>query len=115
MEYYANCLKQGCCCVPFHVFDMKHSDDTDDDVGKPFGIKDALGMPMIKWLLRYDRKQFYKIADLSNAWSLVSAIHNYQTGRLCAVSQVLRGKGVPRELFAAHCGGLDIAGIRARL
>ena len=104
MKYYADCLTHG------HYFDK-----SDIDVGKPFGVKDALEVPMIKWLLRYDQKQFYKIADLSNAWSLVSAIHNYQAGRLSAVSQVLSGKGVPREVFAAHCGGLDIAGIRVRL
>ena len=108
MEYYADCLTHGHYCVPF---DRVHLNDSDIDVGKPFGITDALGVPMIKWLLRYDQNQFYKIADLSNAWSLVSAIHNYQAGRLCAASQVLSAKGVPRDVFAAHCGGLDIAGI----
>ena len=112
MEYYADCLTHGHYCVPF---DRVHLSDSDIDVGKPFGAKDALEVPMIKWLLRYHQKQFYKIADLSNARSLVSAIHNYQAGRLSAVSQVLSGKGVPREVFAAHCGGLDIAGIRVRL
>ena len=39
---------------------------------------------MIKWLLRYDQKRFYKFADLSNARSLVSAIHNYQAQVVCA-------------------------------
>ena len=71
-----------------------------------------LKLPMIKWLLRYDREQYYKLADLSNSWSLVLAIHNHQARRLCAVSQVLSANGVPREVFGTHCGGLDIAGIR---
>ena len=110
MEYYANCLTHGRCCVPFYR--DPDIDDPDNNVGEPFGSKDVLKLPMIKWLLRYDREQYYKLADLSNSWSLVLAIHNHQARRLCAVSQVLSANGVPREVFGTHCGGLDIAGIR---
>jgi hypothetical protein len=109
MEYYANCLTHGRCCVPFYRVQV---DGPDNNVGKQFGCKDVLKLPMIKWLLRYDREQYYRLADLSNSWSLVLAIHNHQARRLCAVSQVLSANGVPREVFDTHCGGLDIAGIR---
>ena len=104
MQYISDCVAQGC-YVGHH--DFNHDGDPDNTIGMPFGVQDALQIRMIKWLLRYDKKHYLKLADKR----LITAIHDYQTDRLCAVTQVLRAKGVPREVFATHCGGFDIAGI----
>ena len=81
-----------------------------------YTAKDALNELPVRWLLRYDRPMCNRLADRDESLQyLVNAIDNYQRDRLCAVSQILSMKGVPREVFATHCGGLDISGIRVRL
>lgn len=103
MLYYSCCVAQGS-----YVSGARQRRNPYNTIGMPFGVQDALReVSMIKWLLRYDKKRYLMFADKR----LITAIHDYQTDRLCAVSQLLRVKGVPREVFATHCGGLDIAGI----
>ena len=39
------------------------------------------------------------------------SMEDYQGERLCATAEVLASKGVPPEVFATHCGGLDMDGM----
>ena len=81
-----------------------------------YTAKDAVNDVIVKWLLRYDRPLYNKLADHDESSQyLANAIDNYQRDRLCAVSQLLSAKGVPRDVFATHCGGLDIFGLCLRL
>jgi len=61
----------------------------------------------VKWALRYSKYHFLHLAS----HSLIEIIIDYQESRLCAVGQVLSQNGIPHEVFAAHCGGLDIRGM----
>jgi len=81
-----------------------------EGVGEPFSLNDVLNIRMIKWLLRYDRKH---LAYLAPDIFAIIELRDYQRSRLCAVAQVLSAWGVQRDVFAAHCGGLDIAGYSA--
>ena len=77
---------------------------------RAYTVTDALNEGMIKWLLRYDQAHLLRLSYKASATTLVEGIVEHQKARLCAISQVLAAKHVPREVFAGHCGGLDIGG-----
>ena len=54
--------------------------------GEPYTIRDVLNEKMIKWLLRYDKRQFLKLAPES----LSSAVEDYHQ----RVRQVLGKRGI---------------------
>jgi len=87
----------------WHDWDQRYEEEW---AWQRYSIKEAMNEPMVKWLLRY-KKSWFRVQAPAY---LLEVIVDYQRGRLCAVGQVLAAKGVPREVFATHCGGLDIGG-----